>query len=88
MVIRDLLEERGFPAPYTIRGRASIADLFPQGQRCGIYVLHFSDGEYYVGQSADIIRRYTQHSKIHADIEKISFKQATLSNTSISKNDA
>lgn len=63
-----------------VEGRSSIADLFPSGKRCGLYILHFSDGEIYAGQAIDVTRRYIQHRKIHRDIEKISFKRVPKKN--------
>jgi hypothetical protein len=65
----------GFSQPQHVQGRASIADLFPSGKRCGLYILQFSNGEIYAGQALDVTRRYVQHRKVHADIEKISFKR-------------
>ena len=71
----SLLEKLGFPASRYVRGRASVADMFRQGKRCGIYLLHCSNAEYYAGQATDVTRRYVQHRKTHADIERISFKR-------------
>jgi len=70
----------GFSQPNHVQGRASIADLFPLGKRCGLYILQFSDGEIYAGQALDVTRRYVQHRKVHYDIEKISFKQVAKKN--------
>lgn len=72
--VERLLIDRGFPQFEGTRGRASVADLFKPGRRCGIYVLVFSDGKAYVGQSVDVVRRYAQHLRVHQDIEAISFK--------------
>lgn len=58
-----------------VRGRASIADFFKPGRRCGIYVLRFSNEEFYAGQAVDVTRRYAQHRKTYGDIEQIVFKQ-------------
>lgn len=69
----------GFSQPRRVWGRASIADLFKPGERCGLYVLHFANGDIYAGQALDATRRYVQHRKVHADIEKISFKQVPKS---------
>ncbi len=52
-----------------------MADLYKPGRRCGIYVLLFADGDAYVGQSVDVVRRYAQHLRVHHDIEAISFKE-------------
>ncbi|MDQ5826571.1 MAG: GIY-YIG nuclease family protein [Chloroflexota bacterium] len=65
----------GFPKPRLIAGRTSIADIFRPSNRCGIYILYFSNGEYYVGQSKDVTRRFVQHLRIHHDIEKLAFKR-------------
>lgn len=64
-----------FTQPRHIQGRASIADLFPPGKRCGLYILHFTNGEIYTGQALDVTRRYVQHRKVHSDIERISFRR-------------
>lgn len=73
--INDTLNKFGFSRPCFIQGRASVADLFRPKRRCGIYVLHFTTGEFYAGQAVDVVRRYVQHSKNHGDIEQISFKR-------------
>jgi hypothetical protein len=70
----------GFSQPQYIEGRSSIADLFPSGKRCGLYILYFSDGEIYAGQAIDVTRRYIQHRKVHSDIEKISFRRVQKKN--------
>jgi hypothetical protein len=69
-----VLLEMGFPKPRYVEGRTSIANLFRK-RRCGIYVLHFANGEYYAGKSIDVVRRYGDHRKNHPDIQFISFKQ-------------
>jgi hypothetical protein len=71
----NLLNDLNFRKTFTVNGRSSIADLFKPKKRCGIYVLHFTSGEYYVGQAVDVTRRYVQHTKNHDDIERISFKE-------------
>ncbi len=71
---RVMLEQLGFAPALFVRGRGSIADLFKPKRRCGIYVLHFTDDHFYVGKAVDVTRRYIEHRKTHADIEKISFK--------------
>ncbi len=72
--IEELLLKNGFPKPHHIEQRASIASLFTKEKRCGIYVLHFANGEYYVGQSIDVVRRHSDHRRKHTDIRQISFK--------------
>jgi hypothetical protein len=75
----SVLSELGFPDAQKVQGRASIADLFRPRKRCGIYVLHFSNGELYAGQAIDVTRRYAQHRIKYQDIDKISFKQVPRS---------
>ncbi len=70
----------GFSQPHHVQGRDSIADLFPSGKRCGLYILQFSDGEIYAGQALDVTRRYVQHRKVHCDIEKIKFRRVAKKN--------
>lgn len=69
-----MLNELGFAPPQYVEGRATIADLFKPDERCGVYVLHFSNGELYAGQAKDVTRRYIQHCHTHRDIAQISFK--------------
>ncbi|NJL06534.1 MAG: tetratricopeptide repeat protein [Chloroflexaceae bacterium] len=73
--IQQQLTQLGFTQTHTVRGKARIDALFPEKKRCGIYVLHFPDQTYYVGQAKDVCKRYVQHhSKAFPDIEQISFK--------------
>jgi hypothetical protein len=69
----------GFSPWRQVHGRASIADFFKPRRRCGIYVLRFSNEEFYVGQAGDVTRRYAQHRKTHTDIEQMAFKQVPRS---------
>lgn len=73
----NVLAEIGFSQPQHVQSRASIADLFKPNKRCGIYVLYFSNGEFYAGQAIDVTRRYAQHRIKYKDIEKIAFKQVS-----------
>jgi hypothetical protein len=51
----------GFSPWKYVQGRTSIADSFKPRRRCGIYVLRFSNEEFYVGQAVDVTIRYAQH---------------------------
>lgn len=73
-MIDDLFHELGFGLPKYIKGRSSVADLFKPSNRCGIYVLHFGNNEFYAGKALDVSRRYSQHCRTYKDIERISFK--------------
>jgi hypothetical protein len=68
------LQNEGFGEPLYVEGREAVTNLFQKGERCGIYVLHFADGMAYVGKSVDVTRRYVEHRRDHADIQRISFK--------------
>lgn len=41
--------------------------------RCGVYRLHFSTGEYYVGQSVNVITRFAAHKRRWKDIDTFEF---------------
>jgi hypothetical protein len=69
-----LLADLGFSTTHNARGRATIADLIPTAQRCGIYVLHFGDGQHYVGQSVEVTSRFLAHRHNYPDIHRLSFK--------------
>ena len=56
-------------------GQTSVADLHPPKERCGIYVLGFANGERYVGQAVEVVRRFAQHRKTHDDITHMTFKR-------------
>ncbi len=71
-----VIQELGFSRTYEVKDRTSIGDLFPI-RRSGLYVLHFENGEYYVGKSVNVVNRYLQHRKNHQDIHKISFRSLT-----------
>jgi hypothetical protein len=75
MTTKQTLSDLGFTETFDVEGRASRAGLFKPSQRCGIYILHTSNGEHYAGQAIDVTRRYVQHCKNHNDIVKISFKR-------------
>lgn len=65
----------GFDKYIYAKGMPSIAGQFTRSNRCGIYILHFENGEYYVGLATDVVKRYAQHRQDHTDIEFVSFKE-------------
>lgn len=73
-------DDYGMFVEYQVEGRASIADLFSPDQRCGLYILHFKNDQYYAGQAVDVVRRYAQHRTNHTDIERVSFRPVHISN--------
>jgi predicted GIY-YIG superfamily endonuclease len=72
-------KEGGFKKYFFCKGMRSIAGEFTKNNRCGIYILHFSNGEYYVGLTVDVVRRYAEHRVNHPDIDYISFKEVAKS---------
>lgn len=78
--ISSLLKDEDFCDFHKVATRHSIADIFRKGKRCGIYILHFADGMYYVGQSVDVTKRFMQHKKVHDDINALAFKRVSKKN--------
>jgi len=74
MATDKLFHSLGFSPFREVTGRASVADLFPVDKRCGIYALSFADGEFYVGKSLNVARRFVDHTRTHQDIAAIAFK--------------
>lgn len=59
---------------HDVRGLAGIRQFFPPSRsRCGIYILGFADGQGYVGQAVDVVRRYAQHRHTWEDIVDLRF---------------
>jgi len=69
----------GFDKYLYAKDRLSLADCFTKNNRCGIYILHFQNGEYYVGLAIDVVNRHAQHRLNHLDIEYISFREVDKS---------
>ena len=44
----------------------------------GIYMLHFADGERYIGQAVDVVRRYATHCRTYDDIVAVSFRRVPV----------
>ncbi|HXI00736.1 MAG TPA: GIY-YIG nuclease family protein [Sphingobacteriaceae bacterium] len=70
----------GFDKYLYAKDRLSLADCFTKNNRRGIYILHFQNGEYYVGLAIDVVNRHAQHRLNHFDIEYISFKEVITDN--------
>jgi len=72
----QVVRQLGFPAMTEVGTFHSIAHLFGKSKpRCGIYLLGFSDGLFYVGQATDVVNRFAQHRLVHGDIERFSFQK-------------
>jgi len=71
----ESFSESGFPVCHYVRARSSIKELFHNAGVCGIYILHFMNGEFYVGQAKNVVNRYSSHRKKHLDIDYISFRE-------------
>lgn len=58
-----------------VQGLPSVAHLFPKARgRCGVYTLHFANGEQYIGQAVDVSTRFHVHRRTYADIVAIQFQ--------------
>jgi hypothetical protein len=77
---KTLFGELGFAEAIEVATRVSIADVFQPDHRCGIYILHFANGEYYAGLAVSVARRFTQHRKTYTDITRLSFKEVAVEN--------
>ena len=75
--IERILSSLQFSNSYHVNSQQSLRELIGREQRCGIYVLHFASGEFYVGQAIDVTRRFLDHRKNHPDICHLSFKSVT-----------
>lgn len=51
-------------AQYRVPTEVSLSAVLPaSSSRCGIYVLHFDDGHFYVGQALDVLTRFAAHRR-------------------------
>jgi predicted GIY-YIG superfamily endonuclease len=77
MLIDELFNQLGLQTRFPVLGKTSIQAAFTSVDHCGIYVLHFEDGDFYIGQSIDIAKRFRQHATrvdFGSAIHFISFK--------------
>ncbi len=59
---------------FPVIGVHSIAHLVPKSKnRCGIYLLRFSNGDRYVGQAVDVVTRFSTHRLNYPDITEVAF---------------
>lgn len=61
----------GFTAPVLVTRIRSVRRL---PIKAGVYVLGFTNGEYYVGQSRDVRKRILQHANRHSDLRWVCIK--------------
>ncbi len=70
----SLYRTLGFPPAENVSTLRSIAHLFGSSKcRCGIYLLEFPKGRFYIGQAVDVVRRFGQHRKNYENISGFSF---------------
>ncbi|MEJ8280875.1 GIY-YIG nuclease family protein [Pseudonocardia spirodelae] len=63
---------------FDVAEHGSLTGMIPDPTRLrGIYVLHFRDGEAYVGQTVDIWSRFTQHRRTYCDLQSLEFASVT-----------
>jgi len=71
-----IARELGFKEIQDVEDRHSVAEAFPPSRgRCGIYLLVFNSGLFYIGQSVDVVQRFGQHRLVHEDIVGLSFQR-------------
>lgn len=64
----------GFPETLPVSSLRSVAHIFGASKnRCGIYLLEFSDEIFYIGQAVDVVRRFGQHRQKYENIIGFSF---------------
>lgn len=69
-----VIESLGFPTPKGTHGLHSIAHLFKQPEsRCGVYLLVLPNEQFYIGQSIQVVRRFSQHLKFFKEIIGFTF---------------
>lgn len=71
--INATLSAQGFTNARPVTDTPSIAQFWPD-QRCGIYCLYFTNGDYYLGQSIEVTKRFLAHRQTWDDISAITFK--------------
>jgi hypothetical protein len=70
-----------FARGFDVQGRLSISDLFPKSKnRCGIYLLNFSDNTFYIGQAIDNVKRFSQQRKNYDNIVNYWFQPTEKKN--------
>jgi hypothetical protein len=59
---------------FPVDGLSSVNQLLPRSEsKCGIYVLSFADGQLYVGQAVNVVRRFPKHKQTYPDITELHF---------------
>ncbi|MQY18408.1 GIY-YIG nuclease family protein [Nocardia macrotermitis] len=70
----DALEPEYRFKSYNVSGLGTITPLLvAETTLCGLYILHFADGEAYVGGSVNVAARFSAHARMWSDIEAIDF---------------
>lgn len=68
------ISELGFPPLREVAGRLSVAEQFGRSKRrSGVYLLGFRDSVFYIGKAIDVVRRFSQHRRVHDDICAFTF---------------
>ena len=82
-MIAEAINKLGFrfESGLNVKGRLSISDLFPKSKnRCGIYLLEFSDNTFYIGQAVDNVKRFSQHRNNFDNILTYWFQEVNSQN--------
>jgi hypothetical protein len=72
--IEEVIRELGYPPLAHLDAFAESMRTAARRHRCGLYVLFFANGEYYIGETVDIRARLAAHRRTHPDITHVSFR--------------
>lgn len=72
---RAAVEREGFDRSWEVRTISSLAEVIAPDERCGIYLLAFTSGDWYVGKAVDVARRFLEHRRNFGDIDRVFFKR-------------
>lgn len=73
-VFAERIADLGFSTPKPVGSLRTNAHLFPSSaSRCGVYLLEFPEGKFYIGQAVDAVRRFADHRRNYENIIGFSF---------------
>ncbi len=69
----DVLQPLGYPALVDVRGRESVAALYPDRARPGVCVMQFETGEWFVDKTIDVVARHARYQSCGLAVARLSF---------------
>lgn len=76
LALRETLINQGFPQPEPAKGRSSVADLTSWDDGAARTYYYSVTATHMSAKAFDVVRRYSQHLRVHQDIEAISFAES------------